>query len=100
MVKIVEVLDPKNTENITTTTTVTVTTIAINIVGTTMVITIATRVDTRVTMMEMARGIIQLREISVGWNAPSAIKLSTMQMNAQKKRLIEPTSQTLFRRVM
>ena len=100
MVKIVEVLDPTNTGNITTTTIVTATMIEKITVVMTMVDIRTTRVDTRVTIVEMIMGVCLLREISVRLNASSARKLGTMQMNAQKRRLMEPTSQTLFRRVL
>src|SRR4051812_48893344 len=88
MVKEVEVLDPTNMGIITTTRKVTVTMIAINSMGTIMGITETTRVDKKVTIVEMAMGISQQRETSVRFNVSSARKLGTMQINAQKIRLM------------
>src|SRR4051812_2495906 len=97
---IVGVLDPTNMES--TTTTTAATTIMTTSITAVMIMTSTrtTRVDTRVTMVEveMAVEVSLQREISVRLNVSSVRRWGIMQMSAQKRKLKEPPSPTLSRR--
>src|SRR3954470_92904 len=96
----VGILDPTSMEstNNTTTTTVIMTT-SLTVVMT-MTSTRITRVGTRTTTMEV-EVVVEAslsRRILVRLNVSSARRWGIMQMNAQKRKLRDPTSPTLSRR--
>src|SRR3954464_9792629 len=95
----VEAQDPTSMGNSTNTTTTTVMTTNITVVMTTTS-TRTTRVDIRATtvVMVVEVQVSLLRETSVRLNASSAKRWGIMQMNAQKRKLKDPTSPTLFRK--
>src|SRR4051794_29732044 len=95
---IVGVLDPTNMGNTTTTTATTaIMTTSITVV---MIVTSTrtTRVDTRVTIVEVEVAVSLQKEISARLNVSSVRSWGIMQMNAQKRKLKDPTSLTLSRR--
>src|SRR3954469_20101772 len=94
-----EAQDPTSMGNSTSTTTTTTTVMTTNItVVMTMTSTRTTRVDTRVTTVVMEVEVSLSRRTLVRLNASSARKWGIMQMNAQKRKLKDPTSPTLSRR--
>src|SRR3954462_8318647 len=94
-----EAQDPTSMGNSTSTTTTTVMTTSITVVMT-MTSTRTTRVDIRATtvVMEVEVEVNLLRETSVRLNASNARRWGIMQMNAQKRKLKDPTSPTHFRK--
>src|SRR3954469_13163329 len=96
----VGVLDPTSMEStITTTTTTVIMTTNITVVMK-MTSTRITRVDTKATTMEV-EVVVEAslsRRILVRLNVLSARRWGIMQMNAQKRKLKDPTSPTLSKR--
>src|SRR3954463_2523558 len=95
----VEAQDPTSMGNSTSTTTTTVMTTSITVVMT-MTNTRTTRVDIRATTVEMEVEVEAnlSRRTLVRLNASSARRWDIMQMNAQRRKLKDPTSPTLFRK--
>src|SRR4051812_11976742 len=97
---IVEAQDPTSMGNSTrTTTTTAIMTTSITVVMT-MTSTRTTRVDIRATIVvvEVAVEASLSRRILVRLSVSNARRWCIMQMNAQKRRLKDPISPTLFRR--
>src|SRR3954468_24282695 len=94
-----EAQDPTSMGNSTSITTTTVMTTIITVVMT-MTSTRTTRVDIRDTtvVMEVAVEASLSRRTLVRLNASNARRWGIMQMNAQKRKLKDPTSPTLFRK--
>src|SRR4051812_8474986 len=95
---IVGTLDPTSMESTTNTTTTTVIMTRSITVAMTMTSTRITRAGTRTTTMEVVVEASLSRRILVRLNVSSAKRWGTMQMNAQKRKLKDPTSLTLSRR--
>src|SRR3954465_13387039 len=98
---IVGILDPTSMESTTSTTTTTVIMTTSTTVVMTMTSTKITRVDIRATTMEV-EVVVEAslsRRILVRLNVSSARRWGIMQTNAQKRKLKDPTSPTLSRRV-
>src|SRR4051812_14019666 len=96
----VGVLDPTRMGSSTSTTTTTVIMTTSTIVVMTMISTRITRVDLRATTMEVEVAVEASlsRKILVRLSVSSARRWGIMQMNAQKRKLKDPTSPTLFKR--
>src|SRR3954471_10507441 len=95
---IVEAQDPTSMGNSTSTSTTTVIMTTSIIVVMTMTSTRTTRVDIRATTVEMAVEVSLSRRTLVRLSASNARNWGIMQMNAQKRKLKDPTSPTLFRK--
>src|SRR4051812_5198797 len=89
--------DPTSMGNSTSTTTTTVMTTSITAIMT-MTSIRTTRVDIRAITVEVEVEVSLSRRTLVRLNASSARRWGIMQMNAQKRKLKDPTSPTLFRR--
>src|SRR3954467_14738588 len=89
-----EAQDPTSMGNSTSTTTTTVMTTSITVVMT-MISTRTTRVDIRATTVVMEVEVSLLRETLVRLNASNARRWGIMQMNAQKRKLKDPSSPIL-----
>src|SRR4051812_14395161 len=98
----VEAQDPTSMGNSTNTTTTTVIMTTSITVVMTMTSTRTRRVDTRATTMvmevEVEVEVSLSRRTLVRLNASSARRWDIMLMNAQKRKLKDPTSPTLFKR--
>src|SRR4051812_42119569 len=92
---IVEAQDSTSMGNSTSTTTTTVIMTTSIIVVMTMTSTRITRVDIRATTVEVAVEASLSRRILVRLSVSSARRWGIMQMNAQKRKLKDPTSPTL-----
>src|SRR3954464_8386545 len=97
---IVEAQDPTSMGNTTNTTTTTVIMTTSIIVVMTMTSTRTTRVDIRATtvVVEVVVEAILSRRTLVRLSVSSARRWGIMQMNAQIRKLKDPTSLTLFKR--